>query len=220
MKNIIILGTGGNSIDILDAINEINLISKKYNCIGFLDDDISKKGSNIFGLEILGSINDSNKFSDTYFINGIGNSRNFVSKQKIIKRSLVEPNRFETIIHPSASVSRFSKIGQGTVVFQNVTVCSNVEIGSHVAILPNSIISHDVKIKNYSTIAGGVCISGNSIIGESSYIGTNSSIRENIVIGNKCLIGMSSNILSNVDDNTVYFGNPAVLKKKLNKFYE
>ena len=215
MKNIIILGTGGNSIDILDAINEINLISKKYNCIGFLDDDISKKGNNIFGVEVLGSINDANKFSDTYFINGIGNSGNFINKQNIIKRSLVEPDRFETIIHPSSSVSSFSKIGKGSVIFQNVTVCSNVDIGAHVAVLPNSIISHDVKIRNYSTIAGGVCISGNSIIGESSYIGTNSSIRENLSIGNKCLIGMGSNILSNVDDSTVYFGNPAMLKKRI-----
>lgn len=215
MKKIIILGTGGNSIDILDAINEINLISKKYDCIGFLDDDISKKGNNIFGVEVLGSINDANKFSDTYFINGIGNSGNFINKQKIIKRSLVEPNRFETIIHPSSSVSSFSKIGKGSVIFQNVTVCSNVDIGAHVAVLPNSIISHDVKIRNYSTIAGGVCISGNSIIGESSYIGTNSSIRENLSIGNKCLIGMGSNILSNVDDSTVYFGNPAMLKKRI-----
>ena len=215
MKNIIILGTGGNSIDILDAINEINLISKKYNCIGFLDDDISKKGSNIFGVEVLGSINDSNKFSDTYFINGIGNSGNFISKQKVIKRSLVEPSRFETIIHPSSSVSSFSKIGKGSVIFQNVTVCSNVDIGMHVAVLPNSIISHDVKIKNYSTIAGGVCISGNSVIGESSYIGTNSSIRENLSIGNKCLIGMSSNILNNVDNNTVYYGNPGIQIRKI-----
>ena len=212
MKNIIILGTGGNSIDILDAINEINLINKKYNCIGFLDDDISKKGSNVFGVEVLGSINDSNKFLDTFFINGIGNSKNFFDKHKIVQRSLIEPNRFETIIHPSACVSSFSKIGKGTVVFQNVTVCSNVEIGSHVAILPNSIISHDVKIKNYSTIAGGVCISGNSIIGESTYVGTNSSVRENLSIGSRCLIGMSSNILNNVDDNAVYFGNPAKIK--------
>lgn len=215
MKKIIILGTGGNSIDILDAINEINLISKKYDCIGFLDDDISKKGNNIFGVEVLGSINDANKFSDTYFINGIGNSGNFINKQNIIKRSLVEPDRFETIIHPSSSVSSFSKIGKGSVIFQNVTVCSNVDIGAHVAVLPNSIVSHDVKIRNYSTIAGGVCISGNSIIGESSYIGTNSSIRENLSIGNKCLIGMGSNILSNVDDSTVYFGNPAMLKKRI-----
>lgn len=215
MKNIIILGTGGNSIDILDAINEINLITKQYNCIGFLDDDVSKKDSNIFGVKVLGSINDANKFSDAYFINGIGNSSNFINKQKIIEKISLESDRFETIIHPSSSVSNLSMIGKGSVIFQNVTVCSNVNIGMHVAVLPNSVISHDVKIKNYSTIAGGVCISGNSIIGESSYIGTNSSIRENLSIGNKCLIGMSSNILTNIEDNTVYFGNPATQKKKI-----
>ena len=209
LKNIIILGTGGNSVDILDAINEINSISKKYNCIGFLDDDISKKGSTIYGVEVLGSIHQAKQFSNAYFVNGIGNSKNFFSKQEIIKRSLAQPQRFETIIHPSASVSSLSKIGKGSVIFQNVTVCSNVKIGTHVAILPNSIISHDVKIKNYSIIAGGVCISGGTIIGQSTYIGSNSSIRENLSIGNKCLIGMGSNILSNVADNALYFGNPA-----------
>ena len=213
MKKIIILGTAGNSVDILDAINEINLISKKYQCIGFLDDDIEKKGNSIFGVEVLGPISEAIRFSDVYFVNGIGNSRNFVGKQEIIKRSCVETERFETIIHPSSSVSSFSKIGRGSVIFQNVTVCSNVEIGNHVAVLPNSIVSHDVKINDYSTIAGGVCISGNSIIGESTYIGTNSTIRENLIIGDKCLIGMSSNILSNVEDNAVYYGNPGKIRK-------
>ena len=212
MKKIIIFGTGGNSIDILDTINEINLIEKKYQFLGFLDDDHSKHNNIICDYKVLGSINQSKLFSDVFFINGIGNSKNFVTKHKIIEKSLVNPDRFETIIHPSSSVSRFSKIGIGSVIFQNVTVCSNVEIGSHVAILPNSVISHDVKIKNYSTIAGGVCISGNSVIGESTYIGTNSSIRENLSIGNKCLIGMSSNVLNDIDNNKVYFGNPAKLK--------
>jgi sugar O-acyltransferase (sialic acid O-acetyltransferase NeuD family) len=213
IKDIIILGTGGNSVDILDAINEINSISIKFNCIGFLDDDISKKGSTIFGVEVLGSINQAKQFPNAYFVNGIGNTKNFTRKQEIIKRSLAQPHRFETIIHPSASVSSLSKIGKGSVIFQNVTVCSNVEIGMHVVILPNSIISHDVKIKNYSVIAGGVCISGGTIIGQSTYIGTNSSIRENLSIGNNCLIGMSSNVLSNAADNTIYFGNPAREKK-------
>ena len=45
-KQIIILGTGGNCIDILDTINDINarLSSKKYECIGFLDDNEKKWG--------------------------------------------------------------------------------------------------------------------------------------------------------------------------------
>ena len=39
-----------------------------------------------------------------------------------------------------------------------------------------------------------------------------SSIRENLSIGNKCLIGMNSNVLDDIDNNKVYFGNPAKLK--------
>jgi hypothetical protein len=39
-KKLIILGTGGNSIDILDAVNERNAHSTipQYEYIGFLDD--------------------------------------------------------------------------------------------------------------------------------------------------------------------------------------
>ena len=214
-KKIIVLGTGGNSIDILDTINEINLIEKKYECIGFLDDDVSKRSNQIHGVDIIGQITDAKFFKDAYFINGIGNSSNFYSKKIIIAKSSIRPDKFETIIHPSSSISKFSKIGKGSVIFQNVVICSNVEIGVHVAILPNTVISHDAMINHYSTIAGGVCISGSSEIGESSYIGTNSSIKEHVRVGKNCLIGMNSNVLENTRDNSVYYGNPANFKKKL-----
>lgn len=209
MKNIIIFGTGGQSIDILDALYEINLIAKTYNCLGFLDDDRSKLGKLICGKRVLGAISEAQKFEDVVFVNGIGNSENFLSKRNIIQRSLVADSRFETIIHPTASVSAQSKIKQGAVIFQNVTICSNATVGKHVAILPNSVISHDVKIENYATIAGGVCISGHSVVGDSTYIGTNSSVRERITIGRECLIGMGSNVLANIEDGATYFGNPA-----------
>lgn len=41
MQKLIILGTGGNCIDILDALNDINRHSGQpvYVCIGFLDDN-------------------------------------------------------------------------------------------------------------------------------------------------------------------------------------
>jgi sugar O-acyltransferase (sialic acid O-acetyltransferase NeuD family) len=211
IKNIIILGTGGNCIDILDTINDINNSQRKniYKCIGFLDDNKLNWGKEFQGIKVLGPLDIATKYRDCFFVNGIGSPSNFWKKDVIISRTCLSLEKFENIIHPSASVSRMSKLGYGVVVFQNATITSNVTIGNHVIILPNSVISHDDAIGNFTCIAGGVCISGCVMVGYSCYIGTNSSIIGNVKIGDYSLIGMGSVILKDVLENKVVVGNPA-----------
>lgn len=218
LKKIIILGTGGNSIDIVDTINEINKSSQMslYGCTGFLDDDMGKWDKQYHGIKVLGSLEKANSFKDTYFVNGIGNQKNYLHKETIIGKTNIPLERFITIIHPTASVSSLSRIGKGVVVFQNATITSNVKIGNHAIILPNSIISHDVAIGDYTIVTGGVCISGGVIIGKSCYLGTNSSIIGDVTIGEYSLIGMGSVVLKNVPANSVMVGNPAKFLRRIN----
>jgi sugar O-acyltransferase (sialic acid O-acetyltransferase NeuD family) len=215
-KKIIILGTGGNCIDILDTINTINASGRigSYECVGFLDDNQQNWGKEYFGVPVLGPLNSAQKYSDHFFVNGIGSQSNFWKKGSIIAKTTIPDERFETIIHPSASVSSMARLGNGTVVFQNVTITSNVKIGKHVIILPNSVLSHDDIIGDYTCITGGVCISGGVTVGHSCYLGTNSAIIGNVNIGNYCLIGMGSVVLDSVDDNLVVVGNPARFLRK------
>lgn len=211
VKKIIILGTGGNSIDILDTVNDLNKLASTqlFERIGFLDDNKDHLNKNIHGIKVFGSLGDAKNFHDAYFINGIGNERNYLQKEAIIGKTNIPLDRFITIIHPTASISRLSSLGLGVVVFQNVTITSNVKIGNHAIILPNSIVSHDAVIGDYATVAGGVCISGGVIIGKSCYLGTNSSIIGGITIGDNSLIGMGSVVLESVPANSVFVGNPA-----------
>lgn len=217
VKKIIILGTGGNSIDILDTMNDLNKLASTqlFECIGFLDDDIGKWDKQYHGIKVLGSLEKANSFKDTYFVNGIGNQKNYLHKETIIGKTNIPLKRFLTIIHPTASVSRLSRLGLGIVVFQNTTIASNAKIGNHAIILPNSIISHDVTIGDYTIVTGGVCISGGATIGKSCYLGTNSSIIGGISIGDNSLIGMGSVVLNDVSPNSVYVGNPARFLKKI-----
>lgn len=210
IKKIIILGTGGNCIDILDTINDINQGSLRYECVGFLDDNSEKWGEVFFGVSVLGPLHFANQFvNECFFVNGIGSERNFYNKEQIISNTNIPLDRFETIIHPSASVSKMSTLGKGTVIFQNVTITSNVDIGNHIIILPNSVINHDNIIQDYTCITSGVNISGGVKIGKSCYLGTNCSIKGGITVGDYSLIGMGSIILSNVPENSVMIGTPA-----------
>ena len=215
-KKLIILGTGGNSIDILDAVHERNAHSTKpqYECIGFLDDDQQQWGKEIWGVQVLGPLESASHYPEAYFVNGIGSERNFWKKAAVIAKTGIPFDRFETIVHPTASVSRMATLGKGVVVLQQVTIANQASIGNHVIILPNSVISHDVVIGDYSCITGGVCISGLVTIGCDCYLGTNSSVSGGVKISNGCLIGMGSVIRHDVSENSVMIGNPAKFLRK------
>jgi sugar O-acyltransferase (sialic acid O-acetyltransferase NeuD family) len=216
-KKLIILGTGGNSIDILDAVHERNAHSKipQYECIAFLDDDPQQWGKEIWGVQVLGPLESAPNYPDAYFVNGIGSERNFWKKAAIIAKTRVSLDRFETIVHPTASVSRMATLSQGVVVLQQVTIANQARIGHHVIILPNSVISHDVVIGDYTCITGGVCISGRVTIGRACYLGTHSAIIGGVKLGNACLIGMGAVIRHDVPEHAAMVGNPATILRTM-----
>jgi sugar O-acyltransferase (sialic acid O-acetyltransferase NeuD family) len=214
-QKIIIFGTVGNCIDILDTINEINEHKgPTFECVGFLDDNEAKRGQVIRGVPVLGPLQTAKQHADCFFVNGIGSPFNFWRRRAIVAKAGVSDDRFATIIHPTASVSKMSTLGPGTVVFQNVTITSNVRIGKQVIILPNTVISHDDVVGDYTCFAAGVCVSGEVIIGASCYMGTNSTVIGNISIGDECMIGMGSVVLHHVPAGSVMVGNPAKILRR------
>jgi sugar O-acyltransferase (sialic acid O-acetyltransferase NeuD family) len=212
-KKIIILGTGGNSLDILDTLLDINDArgELEYECAGFLDDDASKWGQQIAGARVLGALNTASEYADSFFVNGIGSVTNFRRKREIISQTGLPRDRFESLVHPTARVSRTARLGRGVVIFQNVTVTNRVTIGDHVIVLPATVISHDDVIGAYTSIAGGVCVSGNVRVGEGCYLGSNATLKDGIKVGDLALIGMGSVVLNDVASGSVMAGNPARL---------
>lgn len=213
---IIILGTGGNCVDILDTLHDINDRDgiARFECVGFLDDRESLWGTLLHDVPILGPLQSAKDYSDCMFANGIGSPFNFWKKREILAKTGLNDERFATIVHPTASVSKMATLGPGTVVFQNVTITSNVRVGKQVIVLPNTIISHDDMVGDYTCFAGGVCVSGGVTIGSSCYLGTNSTVIGNVSIGDECLIGMGSVVLNHVAANSVMVGNPARLLRR------
>jgi len=72
--------------------------------MGLLDDNTSLKGSSRNGVEVLGPMSMASSL-DCYVINGVGSSRSFIHKEEIAARTGCPPERFITVVHPTASVS-------------------------------------------------------------------------------------------------------------------
>ncbi len=209
MKDLIILTAAGTACDVVEIVNDINNVAKKYRIVGFLDDN--KEGE-----KILGKLADAKKFKGVYYVDAFGSPKNYHVKKKLIN-SLDIPNElYETIIHPSSFISSSAQIGKGCIIYPHVTIMSNVKIGDHVIIMPHSVINHNVVIKDFAVITSGVMISGNVTIEENAYLGTGSLINNDIVIGKNAFVAMGAVVTKSVQENAVVAGIPARVIKWLN----
>jgi sugar O-acyltransferase (sialic acid O-acetyltransferase NeuD family) len=210
-KQLIILGTGGNCLDIYAAALAINQAAGHtvYECLGLLDDNRQLHGKDISGLRVLGGLADAAKYPAAVFVNGIGSPTSFWRKADILAGTGLPLERFETIVHPQASVSRLARLGRGVVVLPGASIAACAEIGNHVIILPGAIISHHCRIGDYGCIASGACLSGNVEAAPFCYIGANASIRNGLKLGTRALVGIGSVVVKDVVENTVVAGNPA-----------
>src|SRR5438552_1958896 len=121
-KEIIILGIGGNCIDIAESVEALAAHGERIKVLGFLDDSPTTGDKKIAGYPVLGKIADAKNFPDASFINGIGSTRSFKRKPDIIASAGMPPERWATVVHPTASISPRAQLGPGTAVLANVSV--------------------------------------------------------------------------------------------------
>lgn len=206
---IIILGAKGMGMDIADTIACLAVQGQAVAVHGFLDDDPAAQGGKVGPHPVLGTLADAARFPDCVFVNGIGTARSRHLKPELIAKTGVPEDRWMTVVHPRAFVSPSAKVGRGTVLLANVSVCADAVLGDHVMVLPNSVISHDTVVEDYGTIASGVCISGRCLIRRGAYLGSNSSIRENTVVGEGALVAMAAVVTRDVAPGITVLGSPA-----------
>jgi sugar O-acyltransferase (sialic acid O-acetyltransferase NeuD family) len=206
-----ILGTGGNCIDILDAMLEVNRArgETEYECAGFFDDAPALHGTKVHGFPVLGPLSDARKARDLRFVFGIGSVRNFHDRGRIQAACGIREDHWETIIHPSAQVSSFATVGRGSVILQNAVIAAGARVGSFAMILPTSIVSHDSSVGDFTILAGGVCINGAVVVGDHCYLGSGTQIRERLKIGSGVLVAMGCVVVRDVPDGIAVRGIPA-----------
>lgn len=208
-REIIIIGCNGNCADIAEAVEALAAKGEPVKVAGFLDDAEAVRGGTIAGYPVLGRIADAAQFAGAHFVNGIGSPKSYRFKADIIARTGIPDERWATVIHPTAVVSRHATVGGGTVLLANVSVGAGARIGRHCMVLQNSVVSHDSVVGDYSALATGVCVSGGCAIGDNCYIGGNVSIRDGITVAPGSLIGIGSVVVKNLTPACVAFGNPA-----------
>lgn len=209
--DLLILGAGGNSLGIVDAIEAGHQCggTSAYRIAGFLDDLPENRGRRVLGYPVLGTVEDAAKFPDCMLINGISSVTSFRRRESIVARAGGVPGRFATAIHPSAVVSSRATVGRGCVVLANSVICPEAILEDHVLILQGSTVNHHTRVGSHATLSAGVTLLGCVDIGNSAFVGGGSSIAPYVKIGAGALVGMGSAVIRNVKPGSVVAGNPA-----------
>ena len=209
--DLVIIGTGGFSREVLWTIQDYNEIHNEFSVLGFLDDNESLLGQTIDGIKVLGNTDwIFSKKNKIKCVIGIADSQ---TRKKIVHKFEKEKISFQTIIHPSVIFSKSNKIGNGTIIQAGSIITINTVIGDHVHINIDTTIGHNSIIQDFVTISPGVHVNGNTIIEEGTFIGTGAVMQQNLKIGKWAKIGAGTVLLTNVEDYSFYAGIPGKLKK-------
>ncbi len=121
---------------------------------------------------------------------------------------------FGKAIHPSAIISEFAQIDDGTVIFHRSIVQSGCSVGKHCILNTMSSIDHDCVLEDFVHISPNAVLCGNVKVGEGTLIGAGASVIPGIHIGKWCVIGAGAAIIDDVPDNAVVVGVPGRIVKK------
>jgi len=208
-KKVLIIGSGKHA-----KVVAYNLLSEnKYDIAGFVTTD--KIGQSTYlGYPLFDSFINFDKaqinnlkdiFKTDLFHIGFGSTK----YRKLVFNFFIE-NVWEpvNIIHPSAVISPYAKLGNGILIEAGCLITSNPMIGNNILINTGSQINHDNIVHNHVHIASGVILSGSVEIGENTLLDDGVIVTKDRKIGSNCIIGAGSVVTKNIPDNKIAYGIP------------
>lgn len=207
-KEIILVAAGGHGRSVLDA-----LLTAGNSVFGIIDPGL-KVSQDIFGVPVLGGdeIFDKISANDYLLANGFGANPSVVRRTEAYSNLLRKTFRFVAVAHPSATISRESKLADGSQVMAGVIIQSRVHIGCNSVVNTGAILDHDVVIGEHAFIAPGAVLCGGVIIGCGAFIGAGAILSPGIKVGEGAIVGAGSVVRCNVLDGEFYAGVPATKK--------
>ncbi|MGV0936472.1 acetyltransferase [Empedobacter falsenii] len=188
-------------------------LKDEYQIIGFIDDDLSLRDTEINNIKVLGDFE--------YLINNIDKSTNIFIP---IGNNKVRSNLLKKVIQLGFKTPNF--------IHENTIIDSSVKIGKCVYILPGTQIMPLTVIKDFVLISMGVNIAHHTIIekgcffSQGSNIGASIHFKKNVFcgiaatvmtgvksIGEEALIGAGAVIIKDIPDGATVVGNPGRIIK-------
>ncbi|GFE57108.1 thioesterase domain-containing protein [Geobacter sp. AOG1] len=206
MKTLYLCGAG-NPEGVRLALT-VNSVHKRWDRIVILDDDVSKHGQQILGIEIAGAfslLQDANP-ATAEVSNMV--ARTATGRQVAYHKIEQYGVPFATLIAPDVDIQGVD-LGSNITVYRNSLFCANATVGDGSIIFAGAIIGHGCRLGKGCIVAPGAVINARVELGDGVYVGTNASIMPELKIGHGSVIGANSAVVQDVPAGASVMGVPA-----------
>lgn len=208
MKRLAILGASGHG-KVVAEIAELN----GFTDVVFFDDAWTgnsgeKKRSPDFPWDVVGNTESLLSIHEEFdaCVVGIGHNETRFQKQALLKKAGAG---FTRLIHPSAAVSGYAKLGEGTVVMANVVINPFAKVGDACIVNSGATVDHDCILGDAVHVSPGANLGGGVEVGCLSWIGIGGCVRQYLKIGSRVMVGGGAVVVKDVPDHQTVVGVPA-----------
>jgi sugar O-acyltransferase (sialic acid O-acetyltransferase NeuD family) len=205
-KPLLIVGGGGFARETLELVHAAG---PAWHVVGGLDDDPAMLGREVGGAEVIGPTVAVHDHPDALVALCVASPGNPGGRLALAERLGLAPERYATLIHPTAVVPRSATLGAGSVLHAGVVLTADVTLGQHVAVMPAVVLTHDDRIGAGVTFGAGVRVAGGVTIEDAAYLGSGALLRENLTVGSGAVVGMGAVVTQPVPAGEVWAGVPA-----------
>jgi sugar O-acyltransferase (sialic acid O-acetyltransferase NeuD family) len=206
LKKIILIGGGGHCMSCIDTI----LSTDQFSIEGILEAD-AKKNKNLLGISLLGDdqMIPALVLQGMHFLIAVGQVKSAEIRIRLYNSVRSAGGVLATVLASNATVSRFSRIGEGTIVMQQALIAPGVTIGVNCIINNKALLEHHSVIGDHCHISTGALVNGDCKIGDGVFIGSGAIINQGIEIGENVVIGSGTVVNRSIKEPGIYAGNPA-----------
>jgi sugar O-acyltransferase (sialic acid O-acetyltransferase NeuD family) len=185
---IILVGGGGHCVSCIDVIEQ----DGKFQIAGIVDANNSRDP--VLGYPVLGGDDDLPILRKTYkyaFVT-IGQIKTPMTRMKLYEDLTLLGFNLPSIISPRAYVSKYSVIGDGSIIMHDALINAQVEIGYNCIVNTKALIEHDSKIGSHCHISTGAIINGGVTVGHGTFVGSNAVVQESVQINENFFVRSGS----------------------------
>jgi UDP-perosamine 4-acetyltransferase len=201
------LGAGGHVKSVLEAIRSLG----RFEVTALADDDPALTGSKVLGVPVVGpdALEELRGDGVAHAFAGVGGVGDSAARERAFGRLLEAGFELPTIVHLSAVVSRWTRVGRGAHVLAGVIVNADAEIGDNVILNTGAIVEHDCHIEAHAHVGPGARLAGAVTVGERAHVGIGAVVIEGIRVGDGALVAAGAVVVRDVPAGARVAGVPA-----------